>query len=245
MTEAEWLECIEPEKLLLFIRDKVSQRKMRLFAIVCCRLIWDRITDPRCRDAVELADRFVEVGLARRRGRPAVEKAAIQACQEADTAAYHARACPDYADRMIEGNAFHAALATVEGSAWFAAHLASGFAANAVGTAWLRDNQPGPFVWDPAALRVEYQKQIPLFRDIFGNPFQPVIVDPSWLAWQKGTVVQLAKAIYDDRTFEHMPVLADALNDAGCTDGTIFDHCRGPGPHTRGSWLIDALLGKS
>src|SRR4051812_26679362 len=116
MTEAEWLGCTEPEEILLFIRDKVSQRKMRLFALACCRRIWDRITDPRCRAAVEFAERFAEVGVARRRGRPAVEKDASQACREADTTAYHSRGSPDYADRLIESNAFHAALAAVDGS---------------------------------------------------------------------------------------------------------------------------------
>src|SRR5262245_23237868 len=127
MTEAEWLACMEPEKLLLFIRHKVSDRKMRLFALACCRRIWDCITDPRCRAAVEFADHFVEVGVARRRGRPAVAKAADQACRDADMAQYQARDRPDHAARLIDANAFHAGRATIEGSAWFAAHLASGF----------------------------------------------------------------------------------------------------------------------
>src|SRR3712207_4807091 len=61
MTEEEWLRCMDPEKMLLVIRDRVSERKMRLFAIACCRHIWDRITDPRCRAAVEFAERFGEV----------------------------------------------------------------------------------------------------------------------------------------------------------------------------------------
>jgi hypothetical protein len=245
MTEAEWLECMVPEKMLLSIRDRVSDRKMRLFAIACCRRIWDRITDPRCRAAVEFAERFVEVGVARRRGRPAVEIAARQACREADDAGYHSQNRPDHAARMIDGNAFHAALATVEGLAWFAAHLASGCSANTVGWEWIRDNQTEPFVWNPAAKEVEFRRQIPLLRDIFAVPFHPPPpVSSTILAWDNGTVLKLAQSIYDEGAFDRLPILADALADAGCDDADILRHCREPGEHVRGCWVIDLLLGK-
>jgi hypothetical protein len=82
-------------------------------------------------------------------------------------------------------------------------------------------------------------------RDIFGNPFLQAAVDPAWLAWQGGTVVRLAEAIYEERHFADLPVLADALEEAGCSDQEILGHCRGPGPHAKGCWLIDLLLGKS
>ena len=59
------------------------------------------------------------------------------------------------------------------------------------------------------------------------------------------TVVQLAQSIYDDRAFDRLPILADALEEAGCTDAAILDHCRGPGPHVRGCWAVDLLLGKT
>jgi hypothetical protein len=79
-------------------------------------------------------------------------------------------------------------------------------------------------------------------HDIFGNPFRPVTVDPSWLAWNDGTVVQLAQGIYDDRAFDRLPVLADALEEAGCDNADILAHCRSKGKHVRGCWLIDLLL---
>jgi hypothetical protein len=85
---------------------------------------------------------------------------------------------------------------------------------------------------------------IGLFRDIFGNPFRPVAIDPAWLRWNGGTVVQLAAAIYDERRFQDLPILADALEEAGCTDAHLLDHCRQPGEHARGCWLLDHLLGK-
>src|SRR5260370_13288911 len=83
-----------------------------------------------------------------------------------------------------------------------------------------------------------------LLRDIFGNPFRPVALDPAWLAWNGGTVRKMAEAIYDDRAFDRLPILADALEEAGCTDRDILDHCRSGGDHVRGCWVIDLLLGK-
>ncbi len=79
-------------------------------------------------------------------------------------------------------------------------------------------------------------------RDIFGNPFRPVTLDPRWLS---STVLDLARTIYDERVWERMPILADALMDASCDNEEILNHCRGEGPHVRGCWVVDLLLGKS
>jgi len=79
-------------------------------------------------------------------------------------------------------------------------------------------------------------------REIFGNPFHPVTADP---AWRTATVVSLATAIYDDRAFDRLPILADALEDAGCTNADILNHCRQPGEHVRGCWALDLLLEKT
>jgi hypothetical protein len=83
-----------------------------------------------------------------------------------------------------------------------------------------------------------------LFQDIFGNPFQHISVRPAWLRWNGGAILKLDQAIYRDRTFDRLPILADALEDAGCTDRAILAHLRGPGPHVRGCWVVDLLLGK-
>jgi hypothetical protein len=87
----------------------------------------------------------------------------------------------------------------------------------------------------------EQAQQCILLRDIFGNPFRPVAVDQTWLT---PTVVQLAQAIYDEPAFDRMPQLADALHEAGCDNEEILSHCRGPGPHVRGCWALDLVLGK-
>ncbi|HEY7330947.1 MAG TPA: hypothetical protein VH592_25140 [Gemmataceae bacterium] len=83
-----------------------------------------------------------------------------------------------------------------------------------------------------------------MLRDIFGNPFHPVTLDPSWLTWHDGLLVSMVQKMYDSRDFSDMPVLADALEEAGCTNADILDHCRGPGPHVRGCLVVDLLLGK-
>jgi hypothetical protein len=89
------------------------------------------------------------------------------------------------------------------------------------------------------------KKQSPLARDIFGSPFRPVVVDPAWLLWNGGLVRRLAQSVYADRAFDRRPVLGDALEEAGCTDADILSHCRSGGPHVRGCWVVDALLGKA
>ena len=84
-------------------------------------------------------------------------------------------------------------------------------------------------------------RQTDLLRDIFGSPFRPIVADPAWLT---PTAVAIATAIYADRAFERMPILADALEEAGCTNEDVLLHCRSDGQHVRGCWVVDLLLGK-
>ena len=82
-----------------------------------------------------------------------------------------------------------------------------------------------------------------LARDIFGNPFRPVAIEPEW---RTSTAVALAKGMYDSRDFSVMPILADALQDAGCDNEEVLNHCRdAAGVHVRGCWVVDLVLGKS
>jgi hypothetical protein len=84
-----------------------------------------------------------------------------------------------------------------------------------------------------------------LVRCLFGNPFRPLPpFDPTWLSWNDGTVIKLAQAIYEERRFADLPILADALEEAGCTDEDILTHCREGGEHARGCWVLDLVLGK-
>ena len=96
------------------------------------------------------------------------------------------------------------------------------------------------------ARRAERAIQATLLRCLFGNPFRPSAPLPhAVLAWNDGTVRRIAEGIYQERAFNRMPVLADALLDAGCEDEALFQHCREPGSHVRGCWAVDLILGKS
>jgi hypothetical protein len=87
----------------------------------------------------------------------------------------------------------------------------------------------------------ERAAQAGLLRDVFGNPFHPRTTDALGPAW-KGEPARLARAIYQEKAFEHLAVLADALEEAGCTDEEALSHCRSPGLHVRGCWVVDMLL---
>ncbi len=88
---------------------------------------------------------------------------------------------------------------------------------------------------------METAVQRDLVRDIFGRPLRLTAADPTWLT---PTVIHLAQGTYDQRAFDEMPILGDALEDAGCGDETILTHLRGPGAHARGCWVLDLLLMK-
>jgi hypothetical protein len=93
-----------------------------------------------------------------------------------------------------------------------------------------------------AACRPAKAVQANLLRDIVGNPFRPPpVLAPAVLAYHGATVPRLAQAIRDTRDFDHLPVLADALEEAGCTGPDLLAHCRGPGPHVLGCWVLDLL----
>ncbi|MBA4189286.1 MAG: hypothetical protein C0467_14920 [Planctomycetaceae bacterium] len=82
-----------------------------------------------------------------------------------------------------------------------------------------------------------------MLRDIFGNPFRPVAFSPDW---RSDTAVSLAMHIYESRDFSAMPILADALQDAGCDNDDVLSHCRDPQQvHVRGCWVVDLVLGKA
>jgi hypothetical protein len=96
-------------------------------------------------------------------------------------------------------------------------------------------------VWLDAWDSISPQRQVEILRDLFGNPFRLVPLDPSW---RTRRVLALAQEVYDNRAFDRLPLLADALEGAGCRDADILAHCRGAGPHVKGCWAVDLLLGK-
>jgi hypothetical protein len=93
--------------------------------------------------------------------------------------------------------------------------------------------------------QAEKQQQCRLLRDIFGDPFRVIGLDPRWLQWNGRLVAKIAQAVYADRAFDRLSILADALEEAGCDNQDILAHCRSGGGHVRGCWVVDLLLEKS
>jgi hypothetical protein len=107
---------------------------------------------------------------------------------------------------------------------------------------------------DKAALAVrtaleavgDLKSQCDILRDVIGNPFRPTpAITSATFSWDNERIRNLAQVIYDERGFERLPILADALEAAGCTNLDILAHCREPGGHWRGCWVVDLLLGKN
>jgi hypothetical protein len=96
-----------------------------------------------------------------------------------------------------------------------------------------------------AAWQAEGRRLAAILREVVGNPFRPVTLDPAWMTWHGGLLVSMAQGMYDSRDFSDMPVLADALEEAGCRDQNVLGHCRSGGEHVRGCWVVDAIIGKS
>lgn len=104
-----------------------------------------------------------------------------------------------------------------------------------------------PSTWEQGNLDwvAERAGQAVLVRDVFGIPFRLSNCFPRWRSLNALSTVTLARSIYYDRAYDRLPILADLLEEAGCSDADILDHCRGPGPHVRGCWVVDLILGKS
>ena len=221
MTEAEWLACEGPNAMLLFLRDRASERKLRLFACACCRRIWDWLGDERSRAAVEIAEDHAD-GLA--------DDSRLH------TARNDASDCELLlGNRLNPDESARAAYWTLLEQEFIGVAELVRIAVSIAAAA--RRTEP-----IEAAVSREACWQVRLLRDIIGNPFRPVAIDPAWLT---ANVLDLARTIYAERAFDRLPILADALMDAGCDDPLILDHCRSSGPHVRGCWVVDLLLGKA
>lgn len=232
MTEAEWLACEDPDLMLGGLRERglASERKQRLFAVACCRRVWHLLTDERSRAAVRMAERHADgrAGLKElARTRVDAVTAADRVARNAGWAAYHA-AVQRVSDESID-SAYLAAVESQARSARRAARAAGGNEAAA---------------WEKARV-AEMRAQADLLRELFGPlPFRDVPVAPSWLRWNEGTVVKLARALYDGRRFGELGILADALEEAGCAEPELLAHCRAGGAHVVGCWALDLLLGQ-
>jgi hypothetical protein len=240
MTEAEWLACADPESMLDFLRcgGKASDRKLRLFACACCRRIWHLLTDQRPRGAVDLAERYADGGASAAELEEAMSASVPSAWGSPTGGANWSaqRALDTDASRTAAPMATAAAVALV----------------TTKGTPRRTSNRPSrkwKRLWE-STVTAEQQAQSALVRDLF-TAFRPVAVGPVWLTRRAGAVPSLAQAAYEERELPsgtldptRLAVLADALEDAGCSDAELLGHLRGPGPHVRGCWAVDLILDK-
>jgi hypothetical protein len=220
MTDEEWLSCCIPEQMVELLNPQQSDRKLRLFAAACCRRIWHLLTDIRGRRIVEISELYADQRASYELLVETVDQAKSSSRATWATKCAAAVRCASYAasrDRYVR-----ASLEAAEASAASEPEPSNAIAYN--------------------ALRFpEYQAQARFLRDIFGNPLRLVQFDPQW---RTANVVDLARTIYEERAFERLPILADALMDAGCADEQVLQHCRSEGPHVRGCWVVDLVLGK-
>jgi hypothetical protein len=208
LTEAEWLACEDPQKMLEFLQRRASGRRFRLLACACCR--GKRYPAcPRGKAAVAVAEDVAD-GRASEGVREDTHRMMQSLLPEDDTwSAYslivwalHREGCTSYPQGYVMSFAIPCAV---------------------------------------EAGLTSREELLSLIFDIFGNPFHPVSPGP----WVTPAAVSVAQDIYDRRDFATLPVLADLLEEAGCPHQSVLDHCRQPGEHARGCWVVDLVLGKS
>lgn len=214
---------------------KPSDRKLILFACACCIPLWDLLVHLGSRQAVETAERFAD-------GEASKEELA-----KARTAA--ASALSSFADTSLP-SAIMPTMVTDRAMTWAgqaAVDLTSSSPATAIASQVAHDvarTAEEVAAWDTAwAARI--WNRAPFLREIFGKPFRPTAINPAWLHWHDNLIPQMAQNMYEESTFVDLPILSDALIDAGCANQDIIDHCRSKEPHVRGCWVVDLLLGKS
>jgi hypothetical protein len=240
VNESEWLKSTEPQAMLEFLRGKTSDRKLRLFAVACCRRIWHLLGDEGSRQVVVVAERRADGESSSEEILAGMKQANVGHIQA--IAAMMSSGSRDQTDLKAK----LAALYTLQPDTSSAVRIAIKCAAEAM-------SSPRGGVHDPSeclapALMAEKQAQADLLRCIFAKPFRSVALAP---AWRPPSVVSLAQAAYEERALPsgelepaRLSVLADALEETGCDTADILSHLRGPGPHVRGCWAGDLLLGR-
>jgi len=226
MKEQKWLNCDVPDPMMDWLENRASDRKLRLFAAACCRNVWSLIAHPDARAAVEVSERFAD-GLATRKELASARTKALRAFKEF-AASMRKMTNPRgfaLANRRIV--AIGAAKSACEENAHSASYGAR--------TILVDEKRRKP------DREKENSYQCQLLREIFGNPFRRRPFDPNWLT---PSVKELANALYEKRRFNQMPLLGDALEEAGCDVQDVLEHCRKGGEHVRGCWVVDLILAR-
>jgi hypothetical protein len=215
MTEQEWLATERPWLMLHTIQSsRPSERKVRLFNAAICRRFWDHL--PESSQAILSESEALADGL-------------VQATDEM-ALCWQANEIVAPFDRQYPTKQFPSDEVRIQ--RWAAVAVCYAVLPNDLWGAVAALGEISPIEKEPYSI---------IFRDVFANPFRPVVLDHSWLTPK---AVALAQQIYDNRAFDRLPVLAGALEEAGCQDEDTLAHCRAPGPHVRGCWVVDLILDK-
>jgi hypothetical protein len=228
LTEAEWLAAKTVIHLDLYRSAWKQFRKWRLFGVACCRRVMTLVAEERLEALAAAAEQFADEQIPWdevKRIRKVMARIRKELIPRNDRSFTPDEAKLDVLDavNLAAGKTPIGALGADRQSRYAAAAKAR--------PDWQLGHDS------------EEREQIRLARDIFGNPFRPVAFDPDW---HTSTALALAKQMYDSRDFSAMPILADALQDAGCDNDEVLNHCRdAAGVHVRGCWVVDLVLGKS
>ena len=230
MGERQWWGVTDPNRLLIFTRPRLSQRKQRLLSCALCRDLEGGSGGRLFWDIIRLAERWADGDH---------DPEAVAQAEATFWQLFDERHHTSTHDRISHCMHAMSCLSELDPLHLFVQPVPSG---------WGRLREIGRDVGDWWRLGVSYRKRQPLpqswcgvIRDICGNPFCPVSADPGWLT---SDVVALATGIYEERAFDRMPILADALQDAGCDNDDILNHCRQADEHVRGCWVVDLVMGK-
>jgi hypothetical protein len=218
MTEAEWLTSEDPLPMMRFLDGKLSDRKLRLFLCGGCRRVWTSLSLKSMREAVEAAERFADGAIGADELGHVIETAVADFARFGRRNFHKMTPDPTFA---VKG--FKMTLAVN-------ATYPDPKRLFAVADLPIPDDESFRMMVNPALLRC-----------VAGNPFRAVAFDPRW---RIADAVDLARGIYEERAFDRLPLLADALMDAGCDSDDVLSHCRSEGPHVRGCWVVDLVLGK-
>lgn len=222
----------------------VTVRKLRLFGVACCHRIWNFMIDQQCRDAVDLIERFVEgdaTVTAVNRTRAKLKAAFLAACnkRKESRADEVNRWCLGAALNLLQDETNYLQDSIIrEGDS----NLLSVWecTAYAVANYYRQDKPKRPEFQVPNQLMDEFRAQADLLREILGNRLSSIEFAKDW---RPRTMVSLAKTIYRDKAFANMPMLGQALRNAGCDNRKILSHCNAGHFHVRGCWVLDSILG--
>jgi len=258
MTEPEWLTCQDPQALIEFLcnatvlyrsrwqgwqpgrRFCISQRKLRLFACACCRRQFAQFPTENMRQAVLLAEKQADNLATEEELRSLV--AQIVGNWDFRQAGPASSILPLEVVSSLPANRTAGPNTTWATLARFHAFLV--YTHQVGGLSSGKDYAPEESACWRNAWTEEAGQQANLLRDIIGNPFLAVALEETWLHWNEDCLLRIARWIYDENRLDGLPVLADALEEAGCDNRAILDHCRAGGNHVRGCWLLDLVLNR-